>query len=127
MKKIIATQSAPAAIGPYVQGVDLGNLLFLSGQIPLDPATGLLVEGIEKQTKQALSNVLAILKEANCTPENIIKSTIYLADLNDFATVNAIYEAFFVEHQADFPARSCVQVAKLPKNALLEIEVIAVK
>lgn len=127
MKKTINTAQAPAAIGPYVQAVDVAPFLFLSGQIPLDPKTGTLVEGIEAQAKQCLANILAILTEAQCCPKKIVKTTIFLADLADFQIVNKIYEDFFTEHQADFPARSCVQVAKLPKDAKLEIEVIAVR
>lgn len=127
MKNIINTTQAPAAIGPYVQGIDLGNMLFLSGQIPINPATGEMVSGIEPQTQQALNNVLAVLTSANCTLSNVVKSTVFVTDLNDFAVVNKIYEAFFVQHSAPFPARSCVQVARLPKDALIEIEVIAVR
>lgn len=127
MKKIINTENAPAAIGPYVQAVEAAPFLFLSGQIPIDPKTGALVDGIEAQTKQCLANILAILREAKSSPKNIVKTTIFLADLADFETVNKIYESFFKEHQADFPARSCVQVARLPKDAKVEIEVIAVR
>lgn len=127
MKKIINTEQAPSAIGPYVQGVEFSPFIFLSGQIPIDPKTGLLVEGIEAQAKQCLANILAILLEANATPKNIVKTTIFLADLADFDVVNKIYEAFFKDHDANFPARSCVQVARLPKDAKVEIEVIAAR
>lgn len=127
MVKIINSDKAPAAIGPYVQAVDLGNLLFVSGQIPIDVTTGTMPEAVSDQAKQSLANIKAILAAANCQPANIVKTTVFLADLNDFAAVNAVYEQFFKEHNADFPARSCVQVARIPKDAKVEIEVIAVK
>lgn len=127
MAKIINTDKAPAAIGPYVQAVDLGNLLFASGQIPLDPVTGAMPDDVSAQAKQCLANVKAILAAANCQPANIVKTTIFLTDMNDFAVVNGVYEQFFKENNASFPARSCVQVARLPKDAKVEIEVIAAK
>ncbi|WP_392562911.1 RidA family protein [Orbus sturtevantii] len=127
MVKIINSDKAPAAIGPYVQAVDLGNLMFVSGQIPIDPATGLMAEDISAQTRQSLANVKAILTAANCTPANIVKTTIFLADMNDFAAVNSAYEQFFTQNNAAFPARSCVQVARIPKDAKVEIEVIVAK
>lgn len=127
MVKIINSDKAPAAIGPYVQAVDLGNLLFVSGQIPIDATTGTMPEAVSDQAKQSLANIKAILAAANCQPANIVKTTVFLADLNDFAAVNAVYEQFFKEHNAAFPARSCVQVARIPKDAKVEIEVIAVK
>ncbi|MFQ0974023.1 RidA family protein [Gilliamella sp. CG13] len=127
MKKIINTDNAPAAIGPYVQGVDLGNMLFASGQIPLDPVTSKMSDCVKEQAKQSLANVKAIITAAGYQVSDIVKTTIFLADMNDFAAVNAIYEAFFTEHHAAFPARSCVQVARIPKDAKVEIEVIAVK
>lgn len=127
MVKIINSDKAPAAIGPYVQAVDLGNLLFVSGQIPIDVTTGTMPEAVSDQAKQSLANIKAILAAANCQPANIVKTTVFLADLNDFAAVNAVYEQFFKEHNAAFPARSCVQVARIPKDAKVEIEVIAAK
>lgn len=127
MKKIINTDKAPAAIGPYVQAVETPAFLFLSGQIPIDPKTGELVEGIQAQTEQCLANILAILDEAKSSPKHIVKTTIFLADLADFGVVNEVYEVFFKQHQADFPARSCIQVARLPKDAKVEIEVIVIK
>lgn len=127
MVKIINSDKAPAAIGPYVQAVDLGNLLFVSGQIPINVTTGTMPEAVSDQAKQSLANIKAILAAANCQPANIVKTTVFLADLNDFAAVNAVYEQFFKEHNAAFPARSCVQVARIPKDAKVEIEVIAVK
>ena len=127
MVKVVNTDKAPAAIGPYVQGVDLGNMLFASGQIPINPATGEMLTCVKEQTKQSLANVKAIITEAGYQVKNIVKTTIFLADMNDFAQVNSVYEAFFNENQATFPARSCVQVARIPKDAKVEIEVIAVK
>lgn len=124
MKKIIATNQAPAAIGPYSQGVKTaGGLLFVSGQIPLVPATGELIDGgIEEQTTQVLDNLKAILTEAGFTLADVVKTTVYLKDLSHFATVNAIYAKYF---QQDCPARVCVEVSKLPKDALVEIDVVA--
>ena len=122
-KTVISTTNAPAAIGPYSQAVRVGNLLYTSGQLALDPATGNFVEGgITEQTKQALSNVKAILNEAGTNMGAVIKTTVFLKDMNDFAAMNAVYAEFFSE---PFPARSAVQVAKLPKDGLVEIEVIA--
>ena len=122
-KQIISTANAPAAIGPYSQAVKAGNLLFVSGQIPLDPATGAVVEGdVTVQAKQVFENVKAILTEAGATFEDVVKTTVFLKDMNDFAAMNAVYAEFFSE---PFPARSAVQVAKLPKDGLVEIEVIA--
>ena len=123
-KKIIFTSEAPAAIGPYSQAVKIGDSFFTSGQIGIIPATGELAEGVEAQTEQAMRNLGAILKENGMDYANILKTTVFVADLNDFAKVNAIYASFF---SADYPARSCVQVAALPKAALVEIECIAAK
>jgi len=123
-KKILFTADAPAAIGPYSQAVQIGDFLFTSGQIGIIPAVGELAEGVEAQTEQAMRNLGAILKENGMNYANILKTTVFVADLNDFAKVNAIYASFF---SADYPARSCVQVAALPKNALVEIECIAAK
>ena len=127
MAKVIQTEKAPAAIGPYVQAVDLGNMLFASGQIPLVPETGEMPDCVKEQAKQSLANVKAIITSAGYQVNNIVKTTIFLADMNDFAAVNAVYEAFFIENNAGFPARSCVQVARIPKDAKVEIEVIAAK
>ncbi len=120
----IATEKAPGAIGPYVQGVDTGALVFTSGQLGLDPATGTLPDGIEAQARQSLQNLGAILAAAGLGYGNVVKTTVFLKDLADFATVNAIYGTFFT---GALPARSCVQVAALPKDALVEIECIAVR
>jgi len=127
MTRIISTENAPAAIGPYVQAVDLGNMLFTSGQIPVDPKTGLVADDIAAQARQSLENVRAIVEAAGLSVANIIKTTVFVKDLNDFATVNAAYEAFFTQHNAPFPARSCVEVARLPKDVQIEIEAIAVR
>lgn len=124
--KIINTQQAPAAIGPYVQAVNTGSMVFTSGQLPVDPETGLMSEAIEVQAHQSLENVRAIVEAAGLTVKQIVKTTVFVKDLNDFAAVNAVYEAFFTRHAAGFPARSCVEVARLPKDAKIEIEAIAV-
>lgn len=120
-KQIISTSGAPAAIGPYSQAVRVGQFLFASGQLGLDPATGELPEGIEAQTRQALANMQAVLATAGATPKDVVKTTIFLADMADFAVVNRIYAEIFGEEP---PARSTVQVAALPKNGLVEIEMI---
>lgn len=120
-KKIIATDKAPAAIGPYSQGVKAGNLLFVSGQLPLDPATGIMPDGIEAQTKQSLQNVKAIIEEAGGTLKDVIKCTVFLKDMNDFAGMNKVYAEYFTEN---YPARAAVEVARLPKDADVEIEAI---
>ena len=125
-KNIIATTNAPAAIGPYSQAIDCGNLLITSGQIPLDPATGNLVEGgIAEQTRQSLTNVKAILEAAGLTMDNVAKTTVFLAHMSDFAAMNAVYAEFFSE--GNYPARSAVEVGALPKGALVEIETICLK
>jgi 2-iminobutanoate/2-iminopropanoate deaminase len=125
MKKIIGTKNAPAAIGHYSQAVKTGNLLFLSGQLGIDPSTGNFVEGgVREQTEQIFNNIRAILAEAEYAVSNIVKTTVFLADMADFAVVNEVYAAQF---DSDFPARSAVAVKTLPKNGLLEIELIASK
>ena len=121
---IIHTNRAPAAVGPYSQAISTGNLLLTSGQLGLDPETGILPEGVEAQTKQALNNIDAILTEAGFARTDAVKTTVYIRNMDDFGTVNGIYAAFFGEHK---PARSCVEVSALPKNGLVEIEVIASK
>ena len=123
MKTPVATTKAPAAIGPYAQGNIFGNLLFASGQIPVDPETGIIPEGIEAQATQSLKNVKAEEEAAGSSMDKVIKTTVFLKDMNDFAAMNAIYATFFTEGQ--YPSRSAVQVARLPKDALIEIEVIA--
>ena len=123
MKKVIKTTKAPAAIGPYNQAIQVGNLVYTSGQIPIDPATGNFVEGgIKEQTRQSLHNVKAILEEAELTMSDVIKTTVFMADMNDFSDMNAVYSEFFPE---PYPTRSAVAVKTLPKGALVEIEVVA--
>lgn len=123
MKKAIITSAAPSAIGPYSQAIKVGSFVYTSGQIPIDLATGQFVEGgIEAQARQSLLNVQAILKEAGATMDSVVKTTVFLADMSDFAAVNAVYAEFFTE---PFPARSAVAVKSLPKGALIEIEVVA--
>ena len=123
MKKIIATNKAPAAIGPYSQGIQIGNLVYTSGQLPIDVATGTMPETIEEQTRFSLCNVKAILEEAGSDMNKVIKTTVFLKDMNDFAAMNEVYKSFFEE--GCYPARSAVQVARLPKDALVEIEAVA--
>lgn len=126
MKNILNTTNAPAAIGPYSQGIETDNLIFLSGQLPIDPSTGVFPEGgIEAQTKQSLENVKAILASAGYTMDNVVKTTVFLYDIADFGKMNAVYESFFSE--GNYPARSAVGVSELPKSALVEIEVVAIK
>lgn len=127
MKRIISTDLAPKAIGPYSQGVMIGELIFLSGQIPVDPNTGEIVAGedpIVAQTHQSMKNVKSILESQELNFNNVIKSTVFITNMDDFPKVNEVYAQYFGE---TYPARSCVQVAKLPKGALVEIEVIAHK
>ena len=125
MKKVIATTNAPAAIGPYSQAVQVGNMLFASGQLGIDPATGNIVEGaVKEQTAQAFKNVKAILTEAGLDISDVVKTTVFLADMGDFGAMNEVYASQF---EGAFPARSAVAVKTLPKNGLVEIEVIAVK
>ena len=121
--KMISTKKAPAAIGPYSQAIQVGNLVYTSGQIPIDPSTGAFVEGgIKEQTRQSLTNVKAILEEAGLSMNNVVKTTVFMADMGDFADMNAVYAEFFTE---PYPARSAVAVKTLPKGALVEIEVVA--
>ena len=125
MKKIISTTNAPAAIGPYSQAIDCGNFLVTSDQIPFDPATGEFVPGgITEQTRQVLTNIKAILTEAGLTMDNVVKTTVFLQNMGDFAAMNAVYAEFFT---AEMPARMCYEVAALPMGALVEIDAVAVK
>ena len=123
-REVINTKNAPGAIGPYSQGIIVGDFVYTSGQLPINPVTGVLETDIKVATKQSMENVKAILEEAGTSLENVVKTSIFLKDLNDFAAVNEVYGTYFTENP---PARSCVQVAKLPKDAVLEIEVIATK
>ena len=123
MRVAIASDRAPKAIGPYSSALRAGQLLFISGQVPADPATGALVEGdIEVQTRRVLENIKALLMEARLTLDHIVRTTVFLADMDDFAAMNAAYRSYFTE---PFPARSTVQAARLPRNARLEIDAIA--
>lgn len=123
--KVIKTQQAPAAIGPYSQGIEAGGFVFASGQIPLDPSTGKFVDGgIQEQTAQALRNASNILKEAGTDLAHVVKTTVYLANMADFTAMNEVYAQFFSQ---PFPARSAVAVKDLPKGALVEVEVLAIK
>ena len=122
MKNIISTAKAPAAIGPYSQATDLGSLVITSGQLPIDPATGAFPEGIQEQTRQSLTNLKSILEQAGSDLNKVLKTTVFLADMNDFAAMNGIYSEFF---KAPFPARCAFAVKTLPKGALVEIECIA--
>ena len=124
MKEVVKTNKAPSAIGPYSQGIQVGNMFFFSGQIPLHPETGEMPEGIVAQAKQALDNVKGLLESQNLDFENVVKTTVFLDNMDDFATVNEIYATYFKE---PYPARSAVEVAKLPRGALIEVEIIATK
>lgn len=124
MKTPIATEKAPGAIGPYSQAIEIGDFVFTSGQIPIDPATGAMPEGIEAQTRQSLTNVQNILEAAGLSLDNVVKTTVFLADMSLFAPMNAVYAEFF---KAPYPARSAVAVREIPKGALVEVETIAVK
>ncbi len=120
--KQISTDKAPSAIGPYSQAIISGSTLFCSGQIPLDPETGIIPEGVEAQAEQALTNVKNLIAAAGGSIENVIKTTVFIKNMDDFGKINEIYAKYFTE---PFPARSCVEVARLPKEVLLEVEAIA--
>jgi 2-iminobutanoate/2-iminopropanoate deaminase len=122
MKKVISSDKAPAAIGPYSQAISTGNLVFVSGQLPMDPATGQIVNGIEQQTLMSLNNVKAILEAAGSGLDKVVKATVFITNMADFPAVNKVYAEFFKNQP---PARACVEVSKLPKGANVEIEAIA--
>ena len=122
MKKVIATTNAPGAIGPYSQAIEAGPFVYTSGQLPINPADGTMPADIAGQTRQSLENVKAILNEAGLSMDNVVKTLVFLADMNDFAAMNTVYQEYF---SAPYPARSAVAVKTLPKNALVEIEAIA--
>ena len=125
MKKVISTEKAPAAIGPYSQAIEANGFVYASGQLPIDPATGQFPEGgIQEQTRQSILNAQAILEEAGLSLDNVVKTTVFLADMNDFAAMNEVYASYF---KAPFPARSAVAVKTLPKGAMVEIECIAAR
>lgn len=122
-KTVISTDKAPAAIGPYSQAIQIGEMIFTSGVIPVVPETGEIVQGIENQARQALSNMKALLESAGRDMSDIIKTTVFIKNMDDFAKVNEVYATFF---EGEYPARSCVEVARLPKDVLIEIEAIAI-
>lgn len=124
MKQVLETKNAPGAIGPYSQGMSFGNMVITSGQLPLNPATGELETEIKAATKQSLENCKAIIESAGSSMDKVVKTTVFLRDMNDFAQMNEVYATYF---QNEPPARSAVQVARLPKDAIIEIEVIATK
>lgn len=123
-KKVISTAKAPAAIGPYSQAIEVNGMIFTSGMIPINPETGEIVDGLQEQAKQALTNVKSLLESQGSEMGKIIKTTVFIKDMNDFAKINEVYATFF---DGDYPARSCVEVARLPKDVLIEIEAIALK
>ena len=122
--KAISSNKAPAAIGPYSQAIALGNVLYTSGVIPVDPSSGVIAEGVEAQAHQVFKNLTGLLEDAGYSMSQVVKTTVFIKEMNDFATINGIYEQYFTQR---FPARSCVEVARLPKDVLLEVEVIAAK
>lgn len=124
MKTVISTDKAPAAIGPYSQAIEVNGMVYTSGVIPVNPATGEIPQGVKAQAEQALSNLAALLEAAGTSMENVVKTTVFIKEMNDFGTINEIYASYF---KGAFPARSCVEVARLPKDVQLEIEAIATK
>ncbi len=124
MKHVINTKNAPAAIGPYSQAIEVNGMVYTSGQIPVNPATGEIPQGIEAQAEQVMENVKNLLEAAGTSMENVVKTTVFIKDMNDFGTINGIYSKYFT---SDCPARSCVEVARLPKDVLMEMEAIAIK
>jgi len=124
MQKVISTDKAPSAIGPYSQAIEINGMVYTSGAIPVNPATGEIPEGVEAQANQAFSNLCALVEASGSKVENIVKTTVFIKEMNDFGKINEIYKTYFKE---PFPARSCVEVARLPKDVLLEVEAIAWK
>ena len=124
MKKVISTPKAPAAIGPYSQAIEVNGMVYTSGIIPVVPETGEIPEGSEAQAKQALTNLSNLLEAAGTNMDNVVKTVVFIKEMNDFGTINEVYKTFFT---SDFPARSCVEVARLPKDVMLEIEAISIK
>ena len=124
MKKVISTENAPAAIGPYSQAIEVNGMVYTSGVIPVVPSTGEIPEGSKEQAKQALTNLSNLLEPAGTSMDNVIKTTVFIKEMDDFGTINEVYATFF---KGDYPARSCVEVARLPKDVMLEIEAIAIK
>ena len=124
MKKIISTDKAPAAIGPYSQAIEVNGMVYTSGVIPVNPTTGEIPEGTQAQANQALTNLKNLLEASGTSMDNVIKTTVFIKDMNEFVNINDVYKTYFTAH---FPARSCVEVARLPKDVLLEIEAISIK
>lgn len=124
MKKVVSTDKAPAAIGPYSQAIDMGNIVYTSGVIPVDPETGNIPEGSVAQAEQAFANLKNLIEAAGSSMDKVIKTTVFIKEMNDFAAINEVYAKYFVE---PYPARSCVEVARLPKDVMLEIEAIVEK
>lgn len=124
MKTVICTDKAPAAIGPYSQAIEVNGMIYTSGVIPVNPATGEIPDGIEAQAEQAIKNLVQLLQAAKSGAEKVIKTTVFIKDMNDFGKINEIYAQYFT---GDYPARSCVEVARLPKDVLIEIEAVALK
>ncbi|MBE5965108.1 MAG: RidA family protein [Lachnospiraceae bacterium] len=124
MQKVIKTDKAPGAIGPYSQAIEINNMVYTSGVIPVDPATGVIPEGVVAQAEQAISNLVNLVEASGSKVENVIKTTVFIKEMNDFAKINEVYAKYFKE---PYPARSCVEVARLPKDVLIEIEAIAWK
>lgn len=124
MKKVISTENAPAAIGPYSQAIEVNGMVYTSGVIPVVPSTGEIPEGSKEQAKQALTNLSNLLEAAGTSMDNVIKTTVFIKEMDDFGAINEVYATFF---KGDYPARSCVEVARLPKDVMLEIEAIAFK
>lgn len=124
MSKVISTDKAPSAIGPYSQAIEVNNMVYTSGVIPVDPATGVIPEGVEAQANQAFSNLKNLIEAAGANINQVVKTTVFIKEMNDFAKINEIYATYFEE---PYPARSCVEVARLPKDVLLEIEAVVAK
>lgn len=124
MQKVISTDKAPSAIGPYSQAIEINGMVYTSGVIPVDPATGVIGDGVEAQAEQAFKNLCNLVEASGAKVENIVKTTVFIKEMNDFGKINEIYKKYFKE---PFPARSCVEVARLPKDVLLEVEAIAFK
>lgn len=124
MKKVISTQNAPAAIGPYSQAIEVNGMVYTSGVIPVNPQTGEIPEGAAAQAKQAMTNLSNLLEAAGTSMDNVVKTTVFIKEMDDFGTINDVYKDFFA---SDYPARSCVEVARLPKDVLLEVEAVAIR
>lgn len=124
MQKVISTNKAPGAIGPYSQAIEVNGMVFTSGVIPVDPDTGVIPEGVEAQATQAFSNLTNLVEASGATMDKVVKTTVFIKEMNDFGKINEIYAKFFKE---PYPARSCVEVARLPKDVLLEVEAIVAK